>query len=88
MPLEFMFKGMLVGYFQEAEYPRQDGRYHYMPYRGIGHYEMERERRSKGSAECHYDLGAERVSFTVLDCPAYGLLELSGFERYPRNSDG
>jgi hypothetical protein len=38
--LEFTFEGKPVGYFEESECPRVPGRYRYMPYRGIGHYEL------------------------------------------------
>ena len=41
---EFMFDGKPVGYFEERELPRVPGRYRYMPYRGLGHYEMQRRR--------------------------------------------
>ncbi len=78
--LEFTFKEMAVGYFIESEYPRQSGRYHYMPYRGPGHYQMQLERREKGSVRCYYNVGSKRVSFVVVDCPEYGLLELADFE--------
>ena len=78
--LSFMVEAMAVGYFIDAEYPRQSGRYRYMPYRGPGHYQMQLELRERGSARCYYDIGTKRVSFTVIDCPAYGLLELADFE--------
>ena len=77
--LDFRFNGMPVGYFEESEYPRQDGRYRYMPYRGPGHYQMQTERREKGHVRCYYTVGPERVSFAVLDCPEYGCLELGDF---------
>ncbi len=78
--LEFMFEGMPVGYFEESEYPRQSGRYRYMPYRGPGHYQMGLEMREKGSARCHFNVGLEQISFTVSDCPEYGILELEDFD--------
>jgi hypothetical protein len=76
----FMFEGMPVGIFMEAEWPREDGRYRYMPYRGLGHYRMQTRRREKGSARCYFDDGRERVCFTVADCPEYGVLVLVDFE--------
>ena len=51
-----------------------------MPYRGPGHYQIGLEMREKGSARCYFIDGPEQVSFTVSDCPAYGLLELADFE--------
>ncbi len=77
--LEFLFKGMPVGYFEESEYPRQSGRYRYMPYRSLGHYQMHAEKREKGKVRCYYQVGSEQVSFAVLDCPGYGILELAEF---------
>lgn len=76
----FMFEGMPVGIFLESEWPRHGGRYRYMPYRGLGHYQMQTQRREKGNARCYYDVGSERVSFTVADCPEYGILVLVDFE--------
>jgi hypothetical protein len=78
--LEFMFKGMPVGFFEGSEYPRRSGRYRYMQYRGPGHYQMQTERREKGRVRCYYGVGSEHVSFAVLDCPEYGILELAEFE--------
>jgi hypothetical protein len=78
--LEFMFKGMPVGYFEEPEYPRRSGPYRYMPYRGPGHYQMQTQRREKGGVRCYYEVGSGRVSFAVLDCPEYGVLELADFK--------
>jgi hypothetical protein len=78
--LEFEFNGMPVGCFEEPEYPRQDGRYRYMPYRGPGHYQMGIELREKGIARCTYTIGSEQFSFAVLDSPEYGVLELGEFQ--------
>jgi hypothetical protein len=82
-----MFKGMRVGFFLEAEKPRHNGRYRYMPYRGPGHYQMQMQRREKGSARCYYDVGSKRVSFTVADCPEYGILVLVDFEVGAKGDD-
>ena len=81
--LEFMFEGMPVGYFQEPEFPSTDGSYHYMPYRGPGHYRMGISLGETGKARCTYDSVRERVLFTVRSCPEYGVLELVEFERRP-----
>jgi hypothetical protein len=78
---EFMFDGMPVGCFEQM--PRSPGRYRYEPYRGPGHYEVQTLRRSGGNPRCYYESGAERVSFTVRDCPEYGVLELYEFETFP-----
>ena len=40
--LQFSFDGAPVGYFEEPSYPREAGEYRYMPFRGIGHYNLGR----------------------------------------------
>ena len=75
-----MFQEMPVGIFLESERPRSSGRYRYMPYRGRGHYQLGLEMGKKGSARCYYDVGPERISFSVVGCPEYGVLELADFE--------
>lgn len=85
--LEFTFKGLPVGCFEGAEYPQQNGRYRYLPYRGPGHLQMHSERRATGSARCSFTVGSRPVSFVVLDCPEYGLLELADFE-FEARDDG
>jgi hypothetical protein len=76
----FMFDGMAVSIFEGADYPRASGRYRYEPYRGPGHYEMQVRLRSGESPRCCYDCDGVRVSFTVRNCPEYGVLELCNFE--------
>jgi len=83
--LELRFDGMAVGRFEEPDFPRSPGRYRYEPYRGPGHYEMQTQRRAGGSPRCYYDAQDVRVTFTVRDCPEYGVLELCDFETTPRN---
>jgi hypothetical protein len=86
MPLaetEFMFDGVAVGFFEEVKPPSSPGLYRYMPYRGPGHYEMQTLRRAGGSPRCYYELDGVRVSFTVRDCPEYGVLELCDFDTTP-----
>jgi hypothetical protein len=78
--LDFMFEGGPVGYFEESEYPRCDGRYRYMPYRSLSHYAMHELRRAGGVPRCHFDVGGVRVTFAVRDCPEYGVLELYDFQ--------
>jgi ribosomal protein S27AE len=79
--LEFMFEGMPVGFFQESTFPSSDGIYHYMPYRGPGHYKMGLKLKESGEAQCSYEVDADRVVFTVRSCPEYGVLDLVKFER-------
>lgn len=79
--LEFFYDGMEVSYFEESDYPQKNGKFRYMPYRGPGHYEMQTARANGIFPRCYYDEGRERIFFTVLDCPEYGILELATFER-------
>jgi len=78
---DFMLEGAgAVGYFEESEYPRSDGRYRYMPYRSYSHYMMHEARKDGGIPRCYYDVGGIHVSFGVRDCPEYGVLELYDFK--------
>src|SRR5690606_15876347 len=77
---EFYFDGMAVGLFLESDGPRIPGRYRYEPYRGPGHFDMQTICRAGGLPRCYYDIAAERVSFAVIDCPDYGVLQLGTFE--------
>ena len=81
--LAFMFEDMPVGVFQEPEFPSRDGSYHYMPFRGPGHYLMGKRLHEAGSAQCSYIADGMRVLFSVRSCPKYGVLDLEKFERSP-----
>lgn len=76
---EFSYDGMPVGYFEEERYPTVPGRYRYEPYGGPGHYEMQTAREAGARPRCTYREGNRVVSFTVNDCPEYGMLELVEF---------
>jgi hypothetical protein len=73
-----LFNGRAVGLF--GQFPSAPGRYRYEPYRGLGHYEMQKLLHAGGAARCHYDVGERRVAFTVKQCPEYGVLELDEFQ--------
>jgi len=77
--LEFSYEGMPVGYFEEQRYPTVAGRYRYMPYRGPGHYKMQTARRAGARPRCTFHTDNRAVSFVVVDCPEYGVLELAEF---------
>ena len=79
---------MKVGCFEEPDFPHINGRYRYMPYRGPGHYFMQTERRGGRSPRCCYDASGVLVSFMVLDCPEFGVLELSDFDLNARLAPG
>jgi hypothetical protein len=83
-PRGFLFGDMVVGFFEEPDMPRADGRFRYMPYRGVGHYTMQTQRRAGTNPRCYYDANDVRVAFSVRDCPEYGVLELCDFEVSPR----
>ena len=76
----FFFAGNAVGYFTEEALPAKPGRYHYMPYRGPGHYKLGLALRSSGPQRCHYLVKGKKREFTVAAWVSYGLLELSDFE--------
>lgn len=78
--LEFFFRDMEVGLFRENNFPTKSGRYRYEPYRGPGHYDMQQELKAGREAQCFYHAtDGSTVRFSVLNCPEYGLLELSNF---------
>jgi hypothetical protein len=81
--IEFMFDGKAVGIFEEINPPCSTGLYRYMPFRGPGHYEMQTLRRAGNLPRCYYEANGVRVSFTVNDCPEYGVLELCDFDTTP-----
>jgi hypothetical protein len=82
IPIEhdFLFDGMEVGIFRDADFPSSPGRYRYEPYRGPGHYEMQTKLRAGEQPRCYYDRDGFRVSFTVSSCPEHGILELYDFD--------
>ena len=77
---EFEIAGEPVGYLRVAMAPRTDGLYHYMPYRGPGHLHMQQQPKSPGFARCSYRDSSSEVSFTVVECPSYGVLRLTSFD--------
>jgi hypothetical protein len=83
--LEFSYEGMPVGYFEEAGYPTAPGRYRYMPYRGPGHSKMQTAMRAGSRPCCTFRTEGRVVSFVVVDCPGYGILESVDFrsEEFP-----
>jgi hypothetical protein len=77
---EFDLESNPVGLFRDQAFPIEPGVYAYEPYRGHGHYEMQAALRSGAEVICKYMLNDQRVSFRVLGCPDYGVLNLSGFQ--------
>lgn len=79
-----MLNGKLVGYFSQPEFPRAAGRFRYVPFRGPGHYELQKQRQDGKSPKCYFDTGREIISFVVQNCPAYGEIVIGDFETLPR----
>ena len=73
--LQFSFDGALVGYFEEPSYPRDPGEYHYMPFRGIGHYNFSRAL-ADGPAVCRFVSADDTYECFVSSIPRYGVLAI------------
>ena len=88
--LVFSFGKYPVGYFEEERYPDKPGRYRYEPFRGPGHYDLAVKINRGEPAECYYDDGADRVSFTVTGEVDIGdlkvALDLKEFKRMHREA--
>ena|ERR1700722_10405025 len=82
--IEFSYKDMPVGVFQEEAFPTAPGHYRYMPYRGGGHYEMQKALHAGSRPRCTFRTLDRVVSFAVVDCPEPHVLELVEF----RDEDG
>jgi hypothetical protein len=80
---EFEFAGNIVGFFADGVVPFTAGLYHYMPYRGLGHYRMQEELDNSSHVQCRYYDNGISVSFVVLSCPEYGVLNLASFSVEP-----
>jgi hypothetical protein len=74
--LAFTYKGRPAGCFMEPAFPRAPGRYRYMPYRSLGHYELVKAIRAGGQPLCRMAANP-RLTFVVLACLGYGILELA-----------
>ena len=73
--LQFSFDGAPVGYFEEPSYPREPGEYRYMPFRGIGHYNLVRAL-AEGPALCRFVDMDYAYEFWVSSRPRYGVLAI------------
>jgi hypothetical protein len=74
--VEFTFKGMPVGEFEDPGLPSAPGSRRYMPFRGPGHHEMQSALQSGATATCEAVLDDRRVQFVVAACPSYGVLQI------------
>jgi hypothetical protein len=77
---QFDFESLPVGLFRDQAFPVEAGEHAYEPYRGPGHYAMHMALRNGAEVICEYVMNDQRVSFRVLSCPRYGVLNLSGFQ--------
>lgn len=83
----FFIDGTFAATFVDA-FPLADGRYRYEPYRGGGHYDLWRTIEAFGSARCFYEIGSDLVYFSARASSDYGFLNLSDFEKVPKQFDG
>jgi hypothetical protein len=80
--LEFFYRGLAVGIFEENSHPTADGEYSYMPYRGQGHYKLMERLKQKGIAVCYYMTdGEKKVLFSVEKSGNRGKLFLSNVNK-------
>ncbi len=88
MPSLVFFHGPFeAGTFTGEAYPQGPGIYAYEPIEGVGHEEMQSARRLGIETVCHFDRDGLRTTFTVRNCPRYGKIELTDFERGPLSQE-
>jgi hypothetical protein len=75
----FKFQGDAAGYFLDVEPPRQPGSYRYRAFRSAEHQAMHDHLQDGDPPRCYYEADGERVHFTVVSAPDYGVLELADF---------
>ncbi|HET6323319.1 MAG TPA: hypothetical protein VFG04_01370 [Planctomycetaceae bacterium] len=75
---DFAYESLIAGYFLASHRPSASGRYRYMPYRAGGHYKLHCALQAGEQPRCTFS-AHPNVSFIVLACPEYGVLELSDF---------
>jgi hypothetical protein len=83
-PVKFFYMGGTVGYFEDAACPQAAGRYRYMADRSGAHYEIQLSLRNRSHPRCALRAQGRSISFAVIACPEYGVLELAEF----RDEDG
>lgn len=76
--VEFSYGSEPVGRFTDPSPPDTDGAYRYEPFRGPGHLHMQ-EALKQASVSCSYAFHGVTVSFRVVACPSYGVLQLTSF---------
>jgi hypothetical protein len=64
--LQFYHEGIVVGYFEEEEYPRAPGRYRYMAFRSSGHFRMQTALQAGLQPRCTFRTGDRICSFKVV----------------------
>jgi hypothetical protein len=80
--IRFFFGNEVVGYFED-QLPLSPGQYHYMPFRGPGHFRLVQELARKGPQYCHYVVDGEARYFTVERIPTLHVLEVSELVKPP-----
>ena len=76
--LGILYEGYYAGFFVGPHRPSVEGRYRYKPHRGGGYYKLHCALRDGAHPRCTFRARPD-ISFTVLSCPEYGVLELSDF---------
>ena len=78
--IEFSYEGSPVGYFESSVAPQAPGRYRYMPFRGVGHYQMATALAKGIHPRCTVTESNRTRSFIVVSQPETGILELAEFQ--------
>ena len=76
--MQFYLDSQAVGYFDLA--PFTEGDHVYEPLRSPGHLNLMMQLRASHIPRCHYISGDNRIEFSVVSLPRYGVLRLNGFE--------
>ena len=79
--LVFVFDGNPVGEFEGPAFPNTPGRYRYMPFRGLGHYNMQTVLQTGTPAHCEGSDGKHAVELLVTSCPEDGVLQVDVIRR-------
>jgi hypothetical protein len=70
-----------AGILLDVPVPREPGRWKYMPYRSVWHYELGQRLRAGETPRCVFEADGARVEFTVASIPEYGVLEVTHVQR-------
>jgi hypothetical protein len=74
--VEFFFGENVVGYFEDSA-PSTSGEFPYMPYRGLGHFQLVQALKTSGPQLCHTLADGQKLFFTAVRIPRQGVIETS-----------